>query len=110
MFGARKFAPYIVVPGVPRGDLKITGEISLTDWETIIQELQTIEEAEASAKPQVLGEAMKSSTKKEPNQFGEDADVGQSDDNRDTVASTFQPSEPTDAEGPDDDEEENQLE
>lgn len=115
---ARKFAPYVAVPGVPKGELKITGEISMTDWEATIQELRTIEEAEASAKPQypvktedVLVESTSTTNIMEPNQLVEEDDATQRyDNNHDTVDSMIQPSKTTDTDGPDDDEEENQLE
>ena len=37
---ARKFATHINVPGVPMNEQKITGEISIDQWNEVIQELQ----------------------------------------------------------------------
>jgi hypothetical protein len=111
---ARKFAPYIAVPGFPRGEQNITGEISLADWDATVQELRSMEEAEASAKQNIVktkdvtGET---TSTKEPDKLEEEDDAGQSYENSHVaVESTFQSSDPANAEGPDDDEEENQLE
>jgi hypothetical protein len=47
---ARKFATHISVPGIPSNEQKITGEISIEQWISVIKEIKNEEEEEAEAK------------------------------------------------------------
>jgi hypothetical protein len=46
---ARKFAPYLALPGVPRDELKITGQMTAEEWKEEVQVLQAQDEAQEAA-------------------------------------------------------------
>ena len=114
---ARKFAPYIAVPGVPKREQKITGEISMTEWEAVIKELQNIEEAEKAANPERTNRyaVREGKDSDEPEKEGRN-DGGHVNENNDNKAElAVQPAAPSLMNGHDDeeeegDEDENQLE
>lgn len=46
---ARKFAPFVKLPGVRQSDLKVTGEIPVDDWDKAMRELQESEKEQKKA-------------------------------------------------------------
>lgn len=109
---ARKFAPCIAVPGVPKWEQKITGEISITEWEAAIRELQNIEDAEKAAKPE--------GKKPDPSHNGATVGPNKEENSNDgdcayeindhTAKSMLQPTAPKGVNGEDDKEEEDNEE
>jgi len=46
---ARKFATHVSIPGIPLEEQKLTGDISMEEWESIIKEIQSEEEIKTIA-------------------------------------------------------------
>ena len=63
---ARKFATHISVPGIPSNEQKITGEISIEQWFSVIKEIK-YEEEEAKKVPAPIPPISEGEQEQEPN-------------------------------------------